>query len=460
MLCLSQAVENSFEPLSEIVQFLNQHGKPVPGDQVEVVERLFTEWAQLQKFALQIKDKFAPFISVDIEVLKTRTAQYLEGEKTVIKNIDQGVFWLFETLEDPAYDSITRLYRDVARFKAEREAIVELEDLLEFPSGLDLSNMDRCEVTLCDAKHMWDVVSCVRDVVKVWRATKWPEVDPTRYMQELTVFQELIQELPEQIRTSKICLQQSAELEALAMTLPLLDRMRSGSIRQRHWKQLMEIGQVTFTVAAEMLLEDVLVLPFNSMPDDIASIAINADKELVIEEMLKRVEKEWTDRCIEYMVHETTSIPLVAEKTTDLINDLQEEQVVLQALLQHRTVAFFYESVIEWQTKLALCETTAKLAIAVQGLWERTQLLFANDPDIRSSHGSAFDLFEATQRDFTAVMTMIKVRSHCCTLNVENRVPLLPLLVRPWHRAYSRSCTFAPKHSHFVNFSRPHTHNF
>ena len=83
--------------------------------------------------------------------------------------------------------------------------------------------------------------------------------------------------------------------EALATTLPLLNRMRSPSIRQRHWKQLMEIGQVTFTVTAEMLLEDVLVLPFNSMPDDIASIAVNADKELLIEEMLERVEKVWTE---------------------------------------------------------------------------------------------------------------------------------------------------------------------
>ena len=403
-----QAVENSFEPLSEIVQFLQQHGKPVPGEQVEMVDRLFSEWAQLQKFALQIKDKFSPFIAVDIEVLKTRTAQYVEGEKTVIKNIDGGVFWLFDTLEDPAYDSITGMYREVARFKAERAAIVEQEDLLESPSGLDLSKMDRCELTLCHAKKMWDTVSCVRDVVKVWKATKWPQVDPMRYLQEVLEFQEQMDDLPEEIRASQLYMQQAAELESLATTLPLLNRMRSPSIRQRHWKQLMEIGQVTFTVTAEMLLEDVLVLPFNSMPDDIASIAVNADKELLIEEMLERVEKDWTDRCVEYVVHETTGIPLVAEKTTDLINELEEEQVVLQAILQHRTVAFFYESVIEWQTKLALCETTAKLAIAVQGLWERTQLLFANDPDIRSTHGSAFDLFEATQNDFAAVMSMMK----------------------------------------------------
>lgn len=403
-----ESIEESFMPLEEIVEFLEQHGKPVPVDQAETANKLVSKWAELQKFALQIKDKFAPFIAVDIEQLHKRADLFVQEEAMTIKSISESVCWLYETDEDSAYDSITGLYKEVCRHKTERDAIIELEDLLESPAHRDYSAMDKCEQIVRDAKHLWDAVICAKETFKVWRATKWTLVDPPAYLKEVKAFQAMIKALPETARDSEVCASMLTELDSMEATLPLIDKMRSSAIRHRHWKQLMDIGGAAFTVARDMILDDVLVLPFRSMPDDIASIAANADKELVIEEMLESIEKAWSTRDIIYVEHEATETPQVSDKTTELINDLQEGQVVLQGLLQHRTVAYFYETVIEWQTKLALCETTAKLAVSVQGLWERAQFLFAHDLDLKHTHGLAYELFMFTHDDFKVTMTMMK----------------------------------------------------
>jgi hypothetical protein len=96
----------------------------------------------------------------------------------------------------------------------------------------------------------------------------------------------------------------------------------------------MQSSGATFTVDDNVAMSDVLKLCLSSKQEDLAEVCNIAGKELTIEIKLHTIESNWSNRMLEYVMHDASGMPLlVASKTSELVQDLQEEQVCVCACM-------------------------------------------------------------------------------------------------------------------------------
>ncbi len=237
-------IEESFQPLEEIAMFLNSHARPVSRTQMEICTNLVLYWAELQKFALQIKEKFAPFIAVEIEQLVGRVSNFAHAESETHKAMSNAPFRRFDTGCDEAYANIATFYGVISSHKAEGDAIMQQEDLLEHSVGHDFSRLISCEATLRNFKNLWDTISAILSMFEEWKGTLWSDAHPLVYIDIVSAFQSALDGAEDEAKASDAYQKILDEVQDMAAALPMVCMLQDPALRLRHWEHLMEVGSV------------------------------------------------------------------------------------------------------------------------------------------------------------------------------------------------------------------------
>ena len=80
----------------------------------------------------------------------------------------------------------------------------------------------------------------------------------------------------------------------MQVSLPLVQDLARPAMRERHWKQLMDATGKQFVMDEKFCLGDLLALELHKFQDDCGEITERADKELIIEKNLKKIEDTWS----------------------------------------------------------------------------------------------------------------------------------------------------------------------
>jgi dynein heavy chain len=84
------------------------------------------------------------------------------------------------------------------------------------------------------------------------------------------------------------------QIKALLTSLPLVSDLHHPSMRERHWKQLMRATSKTFTLDEKFSLGDMLALSLHTCVDTVTETVERAQKELVIEKALLKIQDTWS----------------------------------------------------------------------------------------------------------------------------------------------------------------------
>ena len=125
-------------------------------------------------------------------------------------------------------------------------------------------------------------------------------------------------------------LQLEEQVKALLTSLPLVADLHHPSMRERHWKQLMRATSKTFTLDDKFSLGDMLALSLHTCVDIVSETVERAQKELVIEKALLKIQDTWAGLQIAFLPFsaDTQVLNLVVDDTITEI--LENDNMALQ----------------------------------------------------------------------------------------------------------------------------------
>ena len=94
-------------------------------------------------------------------------------------------------------------------------------------------------------------------------------------------------------------------------SLPLVSDLAHPSMRERHWKQLMRATGKQFTMDDSFALGDLLSLGLHGYVDEVADIVDRAQKELIIEKQLAKMDEIWNELRLGFIQYNDTDVKLL-----------------------------------------------------------------------------------------------------------------------------------------------------
>lgn len=90
--------------------------------------------------------------------------------------------------------------------------------------------------------------------------------------------------------------------------VPLVADLRSPSMRDRHWKQLMDATKVQIVINDEFKLDDLLKLELFKYEEEVGEIVDRAQKEEKMEMSLKKLDDVWSKLEFDFQQHKDTDV--------------------------------------------------------------------------------------------------------------------------------------------------------
>jgi dynein heavy chain len=433
-------IEAKMECLEIIRIFLLRHGSHVDDVRVTQLGEVFQMWTDLQKFSLQVKDKYMPLMAAEIDRLRNR-AKNLESECLAVKErFSSSAVWFPSESSDIAYVALHEMHVEHCRLLSNQLEIHELESLLELSKPmLDcMPLITECFLQIFAAKNLWDMNDLVLETSLFWRSIPWSQVC---FDDILTVAQEWMLRLPRVawkgeenvgnmmmhfVTTSKLYCKIEQEIQFLLESLPLAALLHHPALRLRHFKKLMSMSGKAFAFDDRMTLSNILDLGLPTFADDIHTLVSSAEKELRNEESLTQLQGRWADQKMILSKHTETEQDILSVEMDRIVSSLLEIEVEVNLILRGRFGQAFIASALELQQYIAQAVEFIQSMMHAQSIWTTlSSLVHQHATDIENMFPHLKPNFAIADSDFRAAINRITSYQ-----SLQDMTPIMPDLQR------------------------------
>ena len=138
--------------------------------------------------------------------------------------------------------------------------------------------------------------------------------------------------------------------------------------RTRHWSQLVQATQVSFTMTDQTRLAELLCLNLHNFEDEVQNIVDKACKELAMEKLISELNSQWNMMNFTKETHNRTGCCLL-RANEEMIELLEENQVQLHNMMTSKFVGHFLSEISDWQRVLGVVDTVTSLLMDTQRTW-------------------------------------------------------------------------------------------
>ena len=281
----------------------------------------------------------------------------------------------------------------------------EKQDLFEL-IVTDYVALRKSSEDLTNLKLLWDMISSVIYTFTSWNTTLWDKIDVDYLVEETKKLQKETKQLPKGCAQYDVFRTLGDQVKALLTSLPLVAELRHPAMRERHWKLLQQVTGKKFTMDEKFSLGDLLALELHTCADSVSEIVERAQKELVIEKQLVKIEKDWAGLHLDFVPFNPDS-DVVNIVVDDLIVEaLENDNLLLQNLGSNKYVqgTKFQEIVDEWQKKLGTVDSVLSVWADVAKKWSMLESVFIGSQDIRVQLPEDSKRFDGVNTEFTNMM--------------------------------------------------------
>jgi dynein heavy chain len=171
--------------------------------------------------------------------------------------------------------------------------------------------------------------------------------------EEAKAFQKAVRAADKAVRTWDVYRDVDKVVKNFLVAMPCCSDLKSPSMRERHWKKLMDVTKVTINVDdPAFALKDLIALNLQDYVDDVGEVVDQANKEDKMEQTLAKLEETWAVVEFNFEQHADTDVFLIGlgEENFEM---LEENQLVVQGMMASKYLATFEELVTSWQKKLS-----------------------------------------------------------------------------------------------------------
>jgi len=304
-------------------------------------------------------------------------------------------------------DAVDRLSRFKEEFKIRQRKMESYrggEDLFALPLT-DYPDILQTEKELKLADQLFVLYVDVLSTLDEWKSVPW--VDVQRLIGEMNekieAFSLRCKKMPAKLRDYLAYKALKTQIEDFQVILPLLQEFTKESIRDRHWEEVMELTKASFDFKSpEFRLQSLLDIDLVGKKDEIEEVMDGADKQLKIERNLVEIEERWTT--VKFLFRDWKSRNIqILQGSTVVMEELEEAQMNLQAMLTMRHVTPFRERAQERLQSLSETSDTLERWLKVQMMWCSLESVFMGG-DIAKAMPMEAKKFNKIDKDWAKVM--------------------------------------------------------
>ena len=244
--------------------------------------------------------------------------------------------------------------------------------------------MKDVEGILKDYRALWEcVLNCV-NVIEGAKLITWGALDQEAFDESSKGLVTGVRKLPRNLRKSDAFLGLDKMVKEFLSTCPLIVSLRSPAMRERHWRELMDVVKKEFTLPAknpDMQLKDLLELNLHVHVNEVEEITEKASKESKHESVLAQLDVTWSQ--IEFFSswYKDTDVPLLRLED-ESVEQLESDQMAIQSIVGSRYKHFVVPAT-EWQKALAAVSDVSQMLAEIQRTWSYLEPLFIGSEEVK-----------------------------------------------------------------------------
>ena len=381
----TEETDGMFQPLRDSAALLKKWGEPVEEQVLTGLDDAPQKWNTVKKQFYTTKERVGP--AQDAEAKKIRKqADAFTDEVTAFRERvkNDGPFGYSPKWEKP-YEILRKFDGEIIEMEGRAADLVELQDLFEL-TVTPFRDIANCRRDIVHLKSCWDMVAMLESTFETYKGIKWADIDTDVLTDECKKLAKVVRAMDKFVKNWGCYKGCEDAVKNMMTSLPLVSDLAHPSMRERHWKQLMRATGKSFTKDDNFTLGNLLDLGLHNFQDEVADIVDRAQKELIIEKQLAKIDEVWQVLVVMYQPYMETEVMLLM-LPEELVEALDDGQVQLQALGGSKYVAgnqSFQDLVGQWQGKLGAVDTTVRTTWQeVQKKWVGLEPIFVGSADIR-----------------------------------------------------------------------------
>ncbi|XP_055876061.1 dynein beta chain, ciliary-like isoform X4 [Biomphalaria glabrata] len=403
-----------FEPLKQTIDMLKTCGVEMSEKVYLQLEELPDKWMQLKKKVMLMKQAVVPLQQNQVAKIKRKMISFDVKQHQYREAFRKCPAFFFNCTKP--YIIINNCHEEL--MDMEKEMLEMQESAKIFDVQLpDFKQLKVCRTELRLLKILWDYVIMVRMMFEFWNNIRWSEIDVEQMDIDCKKLSKEIRTLDKEMRSWDVYLGLENELKNMITSLRAVGELQNPAIRERHWNELMEATQVTFSMNEDTTLADLLKLHLHNFEEEVNGIVDKAVKETSMEKTLREFGVTWANMSFIHSEHARTKITLLNVEE-EVIETLEENQVQLQNMMTSKYIAHFLEQVSTWQQKLSITDQVITIYMQVQRTWQHLESIFIGSEDIRRQLPEDTDRFERVDNSFKAIaaeMSLTPIVVDACT---------------------------------------------
>ncbi|GIQ80006.1 dynein heavy chain [Kipferlia bialata] len=368
-------------PLAQAAKMLAKYDHTLPPEILELMEVLPQKWKDTKEASFATSERLGPLKQAETQRTLVRMVDFTDEMLAFKDDFRANGPFTFAIGANKAYVLMDEYNTKLIDLRGKANQLQEQQVLFELQVD-EFAMIKGMERDIMMMKGVWDVTELVSSQIDAWKFTPWREID-VEYMEDTAKkFTQEIRKIDRAARGFDAYTGLDNLVKNFLKTLPLVSDLRSPSMRERHWRQLMRATEVKFTISEDFKLEDLLALNLHNFIEDVESIVTRANKEQQMEKSLRNLEDTWGQMYFDFDTAKDGKTPLL-RPSEELVETLEDHQVVIQNHASSKFVQFFEEQVTTWQQNLAAVDGVMSVWLSVQMTWGHLEPIFIGSADIR-----------------------------------------------------------------------------
>ncbi|RLN73947.1 hypothetical protein BBJ28_00018063, partial [Nothophytophthora sp. Chile5] len=356
--------------------------------------------------------------------IDSETARFSQVIVDSIAPLNRSANLLREKLDHPKLATIkTPMSEVLAYLQAQEEGLNQLVEeskkLAMFQTQLKQSVSEFSELNEVAAHFelkmkLWSGLNEWQNLTVRYSDTVFDEIDVAGISKQVQTYVKVAYQAQKQLPGNEAADLLQREVEKFKLVLPVVSDLRSPSLQDRHWKQIHAALGFQMKGESGMTLGGLIERDVMKHGETVSAIAVAAQQEAVLEEMLKKVTDAWASTEFEVKPYKESKDVFVLGTVEEVTAKLDDSIVTISTIMGSRFIGAIQEEVESWRKKLVTLQETLDEWLLVQKNWMYLENIFSA-PDIQRQLPDASKIFSHVDTSWKTIMRRTNENPHVLT---------------------------------------------
>uniref|UniRef100_H3GJS6 Dynein heavy chain linker domain-containing protein n=4 Tax=Phytophthora ramorum TaxID=164328 RepID=H3GJS6_PHYRM len=356
--------------------------------------------------------------------IDSETARFSQVILDSIAPLNRNANMLLEKLDHPKLSTVkTPMSEALSYLTAQEDALNQLVEeskmLAMFQTQLKQTMSEFSEINEVAAHFelkmkLWSGLDTWQKLSVSYSDTVFDDIDVAAISKQVQTYVKVAYQAQKQLPGNEAADLLQREVEKFKLVLPVVTDLRSPSLKDRHWKQIHTALGFQMKGESSMTLGGLIERNVMKHGETISAVAVSAQQEAVLEEMLKKVTDAWATTEFEVKPYKESKDVFVLGSVEDVTAKLDDSIVTISTIMGSRFIGAIQEEVEGWRKKLVTLQETLDEWLLVQKNWMYLENIFSA-PDIQRQLPDASKIFSHVDASWKTIMRRTNESPHVLT---------------------------------------------